>query len=452
MTPKNRKTASNPVWQLFISVKLTAVLLALLAVTSAAGTFIPQSASPEQYAQMYGALGYNLIQVFDLFDMYHSWWFRSLLGLLAANIIICTLDRWPLTWKTVSAGAVNPERLLKRKPAGEFKESRTPDELKPLYESFMTEECSVQGEKTVNDGFVVYGEKGRWSRLGVPVVHLSVVLILVGALVGSFWGFDGYVNIPEGGSAERIHLRNSNEIKELGFEVFCKDFAIEYYESGAVSEYKSTLQIRKNGEIAAEKDVIVNDPLQYNGIRFFQSSYGALPPENLEIKIQAKKSGEFKTYSTKIGKTVKLPGDAGEFTVSRFNKDYHFKTMELGQAVEGVLSLKGGEPVPVVLPLRFPTFDKMRKGEWVVSLEEHDNKFYTGLSVRRDPGVSLVYLGFLLMLGGCWVIFFHSHQKILIKVTPLAESSMISIYASTSKHKVDLKRQVEKITTALKRL
>jgi len=94
----------------------------------------------------------------------------------------------------------------------------------------------------------------------------------------------------------------------------------------------------------------------------------------------------------------------------------------------------------------------MRNGQWVVSLEDHDNRFYTGLSVRWDPGVSLVYLGFLLILGGCWVIFFHSHQKILVKVTPITESSMISIYASTSKHKVDLKRQIEKIITALKRL
>ncbi|HKK68067.1 MAG TPA: cytochrome c biogenesis protein ResB, partial [Bacteroidales bacterium] len=182
MRTKNKKTASNPVWQLFISVKLTAVTLALLAVTSAAGTLIPQSASPEQYTQMYGTLGYNLIQVFDLFDMYHSWWFRSLLGLLAANIIICTLDRWPLTWKMFSAGDVSPEGLLKRKPTGEFKDSRTPDELKPLYKSFMTEQCTVQGEETLNDGFIVYGEKGRWSHLGVPVVHLSVVLILLGAL------------------------------------------------------------------------------------------------------------------------------------------------------------------------------------------------------------------------------------------------------------------------------
>ncbi|RLA40137.1 MAG: hypothetical protein DRR06_17945, partial [Gammaproteobacteria bacterium] len=51
---------------------------------------------------------------------------------------------------------------------------------------------------TEDSGFRLVAEKGRWTRLGVPVVHLSIVFILAGALVGSFYGFDRFINIPGG--------------------------------------------------------------------------------------------------------------------------------------------------------------------------------------------------------------------------------------------------------------
>ncbi|MBA3010084.1 MAG: cytochrome c biogenesis protein ResB [Desulfobacula sp.] len=448
----SQKPSKNLVWQLFISVKFTVIVLILLAITSAAGTIIPQNGDPQQYIEMYGTFGSSLIQVFDLFDMYHSWWFRSLMGLLTINIIICTIDRWPATWRIITSKKFNPEQLLTKKPYKDFKDERTPVDLKPLYTSFMKKQYTVKGVHTLQNGFRVYGEKGRWSKLGVPVVHMSIVLILIGALVGSFWGFDGYVNVPEGGSADRIRLRNSNKIMELGFKVACKDFNIEYYESGAVKEYRSALQILKNDKVLLEKDIIVNDPLKFNGIRFFQSSYGALPPENIEIKIVSKDSQEPSIYKTKIGETIQLPGNSGELTITRFNKDYHFKKVELGQAIEGELRLNDKDPVKIVLPYKYPTFDKMRKGQWIISLEEYDNKFYTGLQVRRDPGIFLVYLGFILILGGCWVIFFSSHQKILLEVTTVAEISQTKIFGSTTRNKMDFKQRIEKMANELKLL
>jgi|SRR3989339_264662 len=449
---KEQKPSKNPLWQLFISVKFTVLVLILLAMTSAAGTIIPQNGDPQQYLQMYGAFGASMIKVLDLFDMYHSWWFRSLIGVLTANIIICTIDRWPATWKIVTSNSINPEQLLSRTHQKEFNDQRIFDELKPLYTSFMKKKYKIKGVHTLQDGFRIYGEKGRWSKIGVPIVHLSVVLILMGSLVGSFWGFDGYVNVPEGGSIDRIRLRNSNEIKELGFEVVCKDFNISYYDSGSVKEYRSALQIKENDKVVLERDIIVNDPLTYKGIRFFQSSYDSLPPENLELKITSKESGESIKYKTKIGETVQLPGNAGEFFVAEFNKDFHFKDVELGQAIEGELKLTGKEPVKIVLPFKFPSFDKMRKDQWIVTLEGHDNKYYTGLQVSRDPGVPLVYLGFILMIAGCWVIFFSSHQKILLEVEAYAETSRVKIFGSATRNKMDFKRRIENIAESLTQL
>jgi len=74
----------------FASVKLTITVLLLLAATSVIGTLIPQNAEPVVYVRTYGEFACRMLYVFDLFDMYHSWWFRTIIGLLTANIAVCT--------------------------------------------------------------------------------------------------------------------------------------------------------------------------------------------------------------------------------------------------------------------------------------------------------------------------------------------------------------------------
>lgn len=97
--------AADAIWRFLASVKLTVVLLLALAITPVIGTLIPQNADPQAYVRAYGESVYRLLYTFDQFDMYYSWWFQTLLILLAVNISVCTLKRWPTTWKIVSEKA-----------------------------------------------------------------------------------------------------------------------------------------------------------------------------------------------------------------------------------------------------------------------------------------------------------------------------------------------------------
>lgn len=83
----------------FASVKLAVVVLLMLAATSVIGTLIPQNAPTEAYIDTYGVFVSRLLSVFDLFNMYHSGWFQFLIALLAINIVVCTIRRWPGVWK-----------------------------------------------------------------------------------------------------------------------------------------------------------------------------------------------------------------------------------------------------------------------------------------------------------------------------------------------------------------
>jgi len=99
--PADAKSPLKSTWNFFSSVKLTVVVLLTLAATSVFGTLIPQMGSADRYMATYGAFTYRIFALLDLFDMYHSWWFELLLLLLAANIIICSVDRLSSLWKIV---------------------------------------------------------------------------------------------------------------------------------------------------------------------------------------------------------------------------------------------------------------------------------------------------------------------------------------------------------------
>ena len=90
---------SNVIWDFFTSVNLTILLLIILAITSIAGTIIPQQESAAEFAQKINPGFFRLFSFLQLFDMYHSIWFRILIGLLALNLIVCSLNRFPATWK-----------------------------------------------------------------------------------------------------------------------------------------------------------------------------------------------------------------------------------------------------------------------------------------------------------------------------------------------------------------
>src|SRR4030043_1030499 len=82
-------------YDLFRSLKLTIFLLILLAILSIIGTLIAQNASRAEYIQRYGMGIYEVLRFFNLLDMYHSWWFSSILLLLVINLIACSINRLP---------------------------------------------------------------------------------------------------------------------------------------------------------------------------------------------------------------------------------------------------------------------------------------------------------------------------------------------------------------------
>ncbi|MEZ4527165.1 MAG: cytochrome c biogenesis protein ResB [Desulfobacterales bacterium] len=198
MKEAERLSVFDNIWKFFASVRLTVVVLMSLAAASVIGTLIPQNESHEAYFRKYGEVLYRTFYALDFFDMYHSWWFRLLILILTANIVVCSFDRLSSLWKIVFVREpvfrLSGFRNSSRK--SEFTTGRSAGDLKQDIASHLGKHFGYVSAEDTETGYCIFAEKGRWTRLGVYIVHFSIVLLLAGSLIGSIFGFEGFVNIP----------------------------------------------------------------------------------------------------------------------------------------------------------------------------------------------------------------------------------------------------------------
>ena len=146
----------------------------------------------------------------ELFDLYHSPWFLSLMALLALNLVVCSWVRLSGTWRAFRREdtVVNPA-LFADLPEGRIlsikRDANTAETLMVILSKLRFRKVGRQG--STEGDIYFFGEKSSWSPFVVYLVHFSILIIIAGAVIGSFLGFDGYANIPEGGSVDRIMLK-----------------------------------------------------------------------------------------------------------------------------------------------------------------------------------------------------------------------------------------------------
>ncbi|MEA1900790.1 MAG: cytochrome c biogenesis protein ResB [Thermodesulfobacteriota bacterium] len=453
---KEHKSANlfSRLWKFFASIRLTVFLLLSLAATSIIGTVIPQNQSPADYFHNYGEFFYNFFSALNIFDMYHSWWFQLLLLMLTINVIVCSFNRLSTTWKIVfvKIPPFNISKFRRLSDKEEFTSKRQLEDLRNKYEQAASKKYGYYRAGQTDKGFCIFAEKGRWTRLGVYAVHLSVILLLLGGLIGSIFGFEGFVNIPEGETVNSIILRKTDQIHNLDFAIRCDNFSVSFYETGAPKEFRSTLSIIEDGRSVLQKDIIVNDPLRYKGINLFQANYGMLSPEEITLNIMSRETGMVYKKKTKIGMPIVLPEGAGTFVIKEHRNSFIYKGIALGKTFLGIHNGKDGSSIDIMLPLNFAGFDKMRKGELNFSVADYDNRYYTGLQVTRDPGVLVVYSGFVVMIIGCFVTFFMSHQRLCVEVVKNGNKTKVMVVGTANKNKLGMQARVKNFSRNLAKL
>jgi cytochrome c biogenesis protein len=432
-------------YDLFRSLKLTIFLLILLAILSIIGTLIAQNATRSEYIQRYGLGLYEVLNFFNLFDMYHSLWFKAILLLLMINLVTCSLNRFPGVWRQISHKPSTDgleDSMLKVLPYVEKVQApsqagaKLEEDIRSNLKKWFRNTRQMETESAVT----LYSEKGRFSRLGVYITHSSLLIILIGGLIGSQFGFKGFVNILEGETVDQIYERKEDkEIpRPLNFSVRCDDFNITYYDLPGrkekhVKEYTSLITILENGKEVLKKAVQVNHPLHYKGLAFYQANYGAFHDVTLGIQWVGKK--EKAVFKVMEGTTVPVPNTNNFIRVLKAEHEVH----NFGEGVQVVLFKPNQEPRPFWLLKAFPKFDEQRKDEFILTFEEFTEKEYTGLSVTKDPGVWVVWIGCGLMIFGFIVSFFFSHQRVWVRI-PKGPGGEIVLAGSANKNRVGFEK------------
>ena len=431
-------------FDLFRSLKLTISLLILLAILSIIGTVITQNATKAEYIQRYGIRLYEVLNFFNLFDMYHSWWFSAILLFLVINLITCSLHRLPgirgQIFRESGSGGLE-DSMLKSFPYVEkvqissLLEGRGEEDIRSYLKRWFKNLKRTETESAIT----LYSEKGRFSRLGVPITHLSILIILIGGLAGSLFGFRGFVNILEGETVDRIYLRIKDEEvpKPIGFSLRCDDFKITYYDlqrpEKHVKGYTSILTILENSKEVLKKTVQVNHPLHYKGLAFYQSSYGIL--HDVTLGIQWKNKKEKQLLKTLEGEMVAIPNSDTRIQLLRYVPQIH----NVGEGAELVLFKPNQKPRTLWVLKNFSKFDPQNNNDLILTFEGVTPKEYTGLQVTKDPGVWIVWVGSGLMIFGLIVSFFFSHRRVWIRI-PKGSGKEIILAGSTNKNRVGFEK------------
>lgn len=438
-----RKPILERIWDFFASVKLSFFLLLLLAVLSIAGTLIPQKEGAATYVRAYGEAGWRFISAIGLNDLYHAPWFVLIMALLAANLVICSLNRLSLTLRILGkdpaqeAGSMRKAKdsfTLPGEPSANLEKSRR------VLERLVGNSAQAEdAERTV-----LFAQRGGWSRFGVYVVHASVLVIMIGALVGNFWGYAGFVNIPVGGSVDHIILDNGRP-KPLGFSLRLDKFNVAFYPSGMPSEYRSEVTFIDHGKEVQKSSLIVNDPAEYQGIDFYQSSYGN-DLKAMEVEL-IRGDGSKQRLSLETGRINQLPGGA-KAAIQGWRERVQMGAMYDGPVARILYQEAQGEPQAYTA---FKPGVKMpQSGPLKFEILKVETEAYSGLQVKYDPGVWFIWVGCTLMVVGFFIAFYFSHRKVWLRLSPTGQGrTKLEIAGATNKNRQGLARLIARLSHEL---
>jgi len=123
-------------------------------------------------------------------------------------------------------------------------------------------------------GIMLLIRRGTIRKPATFFIHLSFVLILVGALITLLTGKSGMMELRRG-LVTNQWASDQGMRQKLPFSLQLKEFEIEYYPgSNDPSDYISKVVLKDSrSDTEKEYTISMNNILKYDGYRFYQSSY-----------------------------------------------------------------------------------------------------------------------------------------------------------------------------------
>ena len=368
------------------SLKVAIFLLFLIAISSALGTAIPQGESTEKYLEIYGKhpwLGFiNGRALISLqFDhVYSSNWFLVLLAWLGISLMICSWRRqWPILQAALNwIDYKEPQQLSKLSIAETISTTKASEKLELLAEHLHNQGWQVK----TNQGRLA-ARKGAIGRVGPPLIHLGLVLLLIGAAWGALEGQQLEKFLAPGRSFDLLNQEGLSQLK-----IRLNNFKIERDPAGRPEQFLSKLELIEPGESNGQVlETSVNHPLRFKGMTVYQADW-SLAAITLQFGESPKLQVPLQSFP-QLGEQIwglvlpTNPNGSDPVLISVSNEQGPIQVFEEeGQLLAGLRP--GGDAQEIKgIPLRI--IDVLPA---------------SGLLLKRDPGVPLVYTAFAITLIG----------------------------------------------------
>lgn len=446
-----QKSFLKGVYDSLASVTLAIFLLIILAMTSIVGTVVLQNGSPEQYLNEYGSGTYRLFQALALDDMYRSWWFLTLLALLLINITLCSIKRFPRAWRLMTRSpSVLDDALFRRmRFRGSVRRGVSPEETEERVRDLLADRFGKFREDRSEEAVTFFVDRGWYGRMGAYVVHLSILMLAVGAVYGGAVGFKGFVSIAEGQTINRVPLRGRNAVIKLPFDIRCDDFQVIYYPgTQQPKDYFSDLVVIRDGKEVMKKRIEVNHPLIVDGIYFYQSSYGVDRSSTVTLDV-LDPSGKVAAPSVTVaaGQPFNVIGDSATYGIQQIMPSYIG-----GRPAVRMSRIASGARQDFFVSMAAADRDKLRGGPVYFRIRDANIREFTGLQVAWDPGVPLVWSACFVMIGGLYVAFFVPHRRVWLRIELDPDNTAVLMAGSTNRNLASFEKEFNGALTALKQV
>ncbi len=423
------KLFKQEILPILADLRLAIALLLIIAICSISGTVIEQGESIPFYQQNYpekpalfGFLTWKLILLFELDHVYRTWWFLSILILFGTSLTACTFTR-----QFPALKAANRWKFYQKKQ--QFEKLALSAELETNSLNSLTEILKQRRYQVFQEGNKIYGRKGIIGKVGPIIVHASMLIILAGSIVGSLTGFIGQEIVPSGETFQVKNIIDAGPFAQSqvpkNWSVKVNRFWIDYTPEGKIDQFYSDLSILdKNGEEVDKKTIFVNQPMRHNGVTMYQADWGISA-----VQVRINKSPVFQLPMAPIN----IAGGG------RIWGSWVPTKPDMSDGV--ILLAKDLQGTALIYDATGKLVTSVREG---MSTEVNGVRLFvdkivgsTGLQIKADPGIPIVYLGFgLLMLSV--LMSYVSHSQIWV----LKEENKVYIGGKTNRANVVFEREL----------
>lgn len=471
------KSIIDKIWNFFSSVKVGVSIIVILLIAAALGTILPQqqyvpanteAAIEAYYTDIYGTVG-TVYHALGFHDMYNSFWFIALVGMLAISLIIASLDRFVPLYKSLKNQRVlrHPSFMRKQRIYGHGPGQE--DTMKKA-----EEKLSELKYKVTTDKNGLLAEKGRFSRWGPYVNHIGLIIFLFGVMLRMIPGF--YVD-------ETLWIREG-ETRAIpdapGYVLESKGFTLETY-TGEGEQEKFGEAIERVGTVAknyqtdvvlykvpegalpgdtSEMDVVeeypirVNQPFKFDGYALYQMDFRQDEFSTMSFALENKETGESRgdltfdlvnpdtTYEMEDGSLVELLGYYPDFsgfengepqTATPLPKNPGFlvkmTTPETPDGETSFITIQN-------------TIEPLGENDYKLAFQNVETRDASGLTVRKDRTLPILGLGGLIFMIGVAQGMYFNHRRFWIQQQP---DGSILLAGHTNKNWFGLKKDLDQV-------